>query len=82
MATDRMFQASFLFDSGLSTVNLVIALKHQDQIVMALLTNQVKLMRNCLQIELLTNQVGAAQTKATVPTAAKTKALATHTLVL
>jgi hypothetical protein len=43
---------------------------------MALVSNQLKLMKNCLQIELLTNQVGAAQTKKTVPTVAKTKALA------
>ena len=42
----------------------------------ALLTNQVKLMKKCLQIELLTNQVGAVQKKTTVPTVAKTKALA------
>ena len=95
--------------ADISTVNLVIALKHQDQMVdlvialksqvpqmiqfvtnqvdmpldfrdtpkeMALLTNQVKLIKNCLQIKLLTHQVGAAQTKKTVPTVAKTKALA------
>ena len=40
---------------------------------MALLTNQVKLIKNCLQIKLLTHQVGAAQTKKTVPTVSKTK---------
>ena len=95
--------------ADISTVNLVIALKHQDQVVnlviglknqvtqmiqlvtnqvdmsldfrdtpkeMALLTNQVKLMKNCLQIKLLTHQVGAAQTKKTVPTVSKTKAFA------
>ena len=42
----------------------------------ALLTNQVKLMKKCLQIELLTNQVGAAQKKTIVPIVGKTKALA------
>ena len=34
---------------------------------MALLSNQVKLMKNCLQIKLLTHQVGAVQTKKPVP---------------
>jgi hypothetical protein len=43
---------------------------------MTLLSNQLKLMKNCLQIELLTNQVGAAQTKTTVSTVGKTKVLA------
>jgi ankyrin repeat protein len=53
----------------------------------ALLSNQVKLMKNCVQIKLLTHQVGAtqtkktvqvgaAQTKTTVPTVSKAKALA------
>ena len=93
----------------MDNINLVIALKHQDQMVnlvtalknqitqmyqlvtnqidmtnshefrdtaeqTALLTNQVKLMKKCLKIELLTNQVGAAQKKTTVPIVAKTKA--------
>ena len=100
---------SFLLTSDISTVNLGIGLKHQDQMVnlvialknqvtqmiqlvtnqvdmpldfrdtakeMALLTNQVKLMKKCLQIKLLTHQVGVVQTKKTVPTVSKTKAFA------
>ncbi len=43
---------------------------------MTLLTNQVKLMKSWLQINLSTHQVGAVQTKKTVPTVVKTKALA------
>ena len=42
----------------------------------AVLTNQVKRMKSCLQIKMLTHQVGAAQTKKTVSTVAKTKARA------
>jgi hypothetical protein len=58
-------------------VNLVIALKNQvTQMIqqIELLRNQVKLLTN--PVQLLTNPVGAAQTKKTVPTVAKTKALA------
>ena len=45
------------------------------------LTNQVKLMKSCLQIKLLTHQVGAAQTKKNVPTVAQTKARAAGAMV-
>ena len=41
-----------------------------------MLKNQVQLLTSCSQIQLLTNEGGAAQTKKTVPTVATTKALA------
>jgi hypothetical protein len=50
-------------------VNLVIVLKNQ----VTQMIQQIELLRN--QVQLLTNPVGAAQTKKTVPTVAKTNSL-------
>jgi ankyrin repeat protein len=51
-----------------------IDLRHTTE-EMVLITNQVKLMKNFLQIKLLTTQVGDVQTKTTMPTVTNTKTL-------
>ena len=81
LATVLKNQVTQIFQLVTNQVDMTNPLDWDTAKEIAVLTNQVKLMKSCLQIKLLTHQVGAAQTKKNVPTVAQTKARAAGAMV-